>query len=77
MTKENLEFKPPYDIIEEKIIFDLVEGHSHDGVNSRRIVIQVTGIVSNPPSGFCRVLNLYVDPATEKLVVSWDDTPQP
>jgi len=30
---------------------------------------------SSPPSGMCRVTNLYVDPATGKLVVEYDDTP--
>jgi hypothetical protein len=28
---------------------------------------------SKPPSGYYRVTNLYVDPATKKLVVEYDD----
>jgi len=33
--------------------------------------------LSNPPSGKCRVTNIYVDPRTGKLEVEWDNTPQP
>lgn len=32
-------------------------------------------IVSNPPEGKCKVVNLYVDPATGKLTIEWDDVP--
>lgn len=28
-----------------------------------------------PPSGYCEVINLYVNPDTNKLVVEFDDTP--
>ncbi len=34
-------------------------------------------VPSNPPSGHFKVTNLYVDAATGKLVVEWDDTPAP
>jgi len=33
--------------------------------------------ISNPPSGMFRVTNLYVDSATGKLTVEYDDTPVP
>ncbi len=33
--------------------------------------------VSNPPSGKCKVTNFYVDPATGKLVVEYDNNPEP
>ena len=33
--------------------------------------------VSNPPSGKCKVTNLFVDPVTGKLVVEYDNTPTP
>ena len=35
------------------------------------------GMVSKPPSGKCRVTNLYVDPSTGKVVVEYEDTPVP
>lgn len=34
-------------------------------------------ILSQPPSGKCKVTGLYVDPATGKFVVKYDDTPVP
>ena len=34
-----------------------------------------TGIESNPPSGKCKVVNLYVVISTGKLLVEYDDTP--
>lgn len=33
-------------------------------------------IVSSPPKGMCYVKNLYVDPKTKKLVVTYDDEPK-
>ena len=33
------------------------------------------GVRSNPPAGKCKVTNLFVDPATGRLEVEWDDTP--
>ena len=33
------------------------------------------GIVSTPPSGKYKVVNIYVDPTTGKAVVKYDDTP--
>jgi len=32
-------------------------------------------IESNPPSGECKVTNLYVNPTSGKLVVEYDDVP--
>ena len=29
----------------------------------------------DPPSGFCRVVGLYVNPSTGQLIIQWDDTP--
>ena len=31
--------------------------------------------ISLPPSGKCRVTNIYFDPVTSKLVVEYDDQP--
>jgi len=59
------------DLEESNVAFDKVAGHNHDGVNSR----QGTGIPSNPPSGKCKVVNIYVDPGTGKTVVEYDNTP--
>ena len=36
-----------------------------------------SGIVSSPPSGKYKVINIYVDPATGKCVVEYEDTPIP
>jgi len=33
------------------------------------------GVASNPPTGYCKVTNFYVDPATGKLVVEYEDIP--
>lgn len=30
---------------------------------------------SNPPVGKYKVINLYIDPATNKLIVEYDNTP--
>lgn len=32
-------------------------------------------LISQPPSGKCKVTNIYVDPATGKLVVKYEDIP--
>ena len=32
-------------------------------------------IISDPPSGKCKVTNIYVDLDTGKLTVQYDDTP--
>ena len=34
-----------------------------------------TIIVSNPPSGKYKVVNLFVDPSSGRLTVQYDDTP--
>lgn len=31
----------------------------------------------DPPPGFCRVVGMFVDPATGKLLVQWDEAPMP
>lgn len=33
------------------------------------------GMASSPPSGKCKVTNLYVDPDTGKLTVEYDNNP--
>jgi hypothetical protein len=33
-------------------------------------------ITSNPPSGHLKILNIYVDSNTNKVVVDYDNTPQ-
>ena len=39
------------------------------------ITVSAGGVESNPPSGKCKVVNLYVVISTGKLVVEYDDTP--
>lgn len=34
-------------------------------------------IKSVPPSGMCRVYNIYVNPDTQKLIVDYETTPEP
>lgn len=68
-------FGPNFSIPERMVDHDPSCGHDHDGTDSK--YLEVSGIPTSPPSGKCRVTNLYVDPATEKLVVEWDDTPEP
>ncbi len=31
--------------------------------------------ISVPPPGKCKVVNIFVDPETEKLIVQYDDVP--
>lgn len=35
----------------------------------------VSFITSSPPADMCQVNNLYVNPATNKLIIKWDDIP--
>lgn len=32
-------------------------------------------VVTTPPSGKCKVINVYVDPDTGKLIVQYDNMP--
>ncbi len=32
---------------------------------------------SIPPQNMCKVINFYVNPQTDKLIIEYDDTPQP
>lgn len=34
-------------------------------------------IISRPPHGMCKILNIYVNPNTGKLEAVYDDTPAP
>jgi len=34
-------------------------------------------VVSNPPQGMCKVVNIYINPQTGKLVADYDDVPVP
>jgi len=68
-------FGPHFRIAERRINHDPQQGHDHNGIESK--YLEVSGVPSSPPSGKCRVINLYVDPATGKLVVEWDDIPEP
>jgi len=53
--------------------------------NNRELVVNVevgevntvSGLEITPPQGKYKVVNLYVDPLTNKLVVQYDDTPTP
>ena len=33
------------------------------------------GLAVSPPTGKCRVVNMYVDPLTGRLIVEYDDQP--
>lgn len=35
------------------------------------------GLTSSPPSGKCKVTNLYVDPVSGKLTIEYDNNPVP
>jgi len=34
-------------------------------------------VTSVPPSGKCRIVNLYYDPVTDKAIVEYEDNPIP
>lgn len=36
-----------------------------------------TCLISKPPSGKCRVTNIYVNPVTGKMEFEYEDTPVP
>jgi len=40
-------------------------------------ISKLGGSISNPPAGYCRVTNIYVNPDNGKLVITYDDTPVP
>ena len=44
-------------------------------LTGHKLLEAVNVIISDPPSGKYRVINLYVDPDTGKLTVKYDDTP--
>jgi len=44
-----------------------------DGRELRRHIVLDDVIISVPPDGFKKVLNIYVDPAIEKLVIVYED----
>lgn len=31
---------------------------------------------SKPPSGKCKIINIYIDPETGKVVIEYDKTPE-
>ena len=51
--------------------------------NNRELIVnvnveevqEIVGINTTPPTDKYRVVNLYVDPSTGRLVVEYDDTP--
>ena len=49
-------------------------GHEIEDERIRTLEIKYTP-ASQPPSGYFRVVNLYVDPVTGRLIVQYDDTP--
>ena len=44
-------------------------------INQGSIGVQPT-LKSDPPTGKYKVINLYVDPATGKLIIEYDDIPE-
>lgn len=44
-----------------------------DGRELRRHVVLDDVIISVPPEGFRKVLNIYINPTTEKLVIVYED----
>lgn len=38
--------------------------------------ISISSISGEPPEGYCKVTNFYVDPATGKLIAEFDDIPK-
>ena len=40
------------------------------------VKLEAKSIISDPPKGFYKVTNMYVDPKTKKVVLDYDDTLQ-
>ena len=40
------------------------------------IKLEAKSIISDPPTGFFKVTNLYVDPKTKRVTLEYDNTPQ-
>ena len=54
----------------------IIAGAVVDGEHPLSVEIMgLSNIVSNPPSGCCRITNVYWDPEVEKVVVEHDDEP--
>lgn len=61
------------DSIVVRIISDV---EANTGQPNSSLAIAINAIRSMPPSGHYKVINIYVDSATGKLVVQYDDQPQ-
>lgn len=44
-----------------------------DGKYTGMTVSMADTVISVPPEGYRKVYNIYIDPVTEKLVVSYED----
>ena len=53
---------------EEHIVIRVVDGH-----DLRHIVALKDTVISVPPDGYRKVHNIYVDPVTERLFISYED----
>jgi hypothetical protein len=49
---------------------------TEDEVKSAEKAVELH-ILSNPPSGKCKITNIYIDPVTGKTVVEYDTVPVP
>ena len=53
----------------------------HLGTKAVNVVEAITNyvdgvaLISNPPSGKCKVTNIYVDPVTGKTVIEYENVP--
>jgi len=58
--------------IESSRHWEAMDMHEIDGRPAGDVIL-----VSLPPSGKCRILNIYWDPVSEKAVFEYEDTPIP
>ena len=56
----------------EQVEWEGVSVHEIDGVPLGDVII-----TSIPPSGMCRILNIYWDPDVQRAIVEYDDEPIP
>ena len=45
------------------------------GITGSRVTAESILLVSDPPTGKCKVINVYWDPDTQRAVFEFDDTP--
>lgn len=52
--------------------WEAIDAHEFDGESAGKVLM-----LSVPPSGKCRILNIYYDPVENKAIFEYEDVPVP